>query len=246
MIVRLIIFTGLLIVGIVFGLCLKSQEGLIILAYHGKSYEVALWFGVLLNTLSFVALYYLIQLLQGVFQLRHWLQAGLNTRRAKKSVNLSTLGLIDLLNGEWASAEKKWLKAIDHTTVPLAIYYFLAQAAHGQAAPDRVEQYLARAAALDSDNKELLVGIALIRAEFALDPDNQSMMYEPVLSQIKILQIQNPSHLLLLKTLKKMYWELKDWHSVVALLPQLKKKQLITETEEKLLMNYSADEEYSS
>ena len=143
--IRLLILIFILVTGLVFGLSLEAEHGLVLIVYEGKSYEIALWFCGLILVISFFIFYYAIRFLAGFFGLKQWVSDATMHHRLKKSQKKTNQGLIQLANGQWSKAEKSLLVGSKWSPNPFINYLSLARAAQEQKAYDRRDHYLALA-----------------------------------------------------------------------------------------------------
>jgi HemY protein len=157
--IRLLVLIFILVAGLVFGLSLERDQGLVLIVYQGKSYEMALWFCGLVIIISFFIFYYALRFLGGFFGLKQWMSDATAHHRLKKSQSKTNQGLVELAQGQWEKAEKYLLAGAKWNKAPRVNYIFLARTAQAQKAYDRRDHYLALAKELgdiDLVQKELL------------------------------------------------------------------------------------------
>lgn len=157
--IRLLILIFILVAGLMFGLSMEAEHGLVLIVYQGKSYEMALWFCGLLLLITFFILHYTVRFLSGFFSLKQWLKEASTHHRLKKSQKKTQQGFIDCANGQWEKAEKNLLAGVQWSESPFVNYLALARAAQEQNALERSDHYLALAKKLgniDRAKKKLL------------------------------------------------------------------------------------------
>jgi HemY protein len=152
--------------------------------------------------------------------IKNWL-SGRSHRRGQQ---LSTAGLIAYTEGNWAKARRLLLKAATKSETPL-LNYLMAARASNVLGEDKQAKELLRLAEQSTQGAEVAVG--LTQAEMQLN----SGSLEQALATLMRIRRNADKHPHILTLLKTVYLELKDWQSLLDLLPQLKKHQRITDQE---------------
>ena len=213
-----------LLLSVLLAVAVKSDNGYILIGYNQWSVEGSLAFFLIFNLLVFAALYFLIRVLARVWaiprQLHGW-QDHRSLDRARRELNQ---GLVQLSEGHWQSAEKSLLKHADRSDAPLLNYLAAARSAQQQGAHDRRDHYLQLA---HGSMPSADVAVGLTQAELQLDHSQ----LEQALATLKHLRQIAPRHAHVLKLLKELYERIGDWNELNALLPELKKRQLVSESE---------------
>lgn len=157
--IRLLILIFILVAGLMFGLSMEAEHGLVLIVYEGKSYEMALWFFGLLLVIAFFVCYYTLRFLSGFFSLKQWFKEANAHHRLKKSHKKTSQGFVDYVNGQWDKAEKNLLAGAKWSETPFVNYLALARVAQEQNAFERSDYYLELAQKLgntDRAKKKLL------------------------------------------------------------------------------------------
>lgn len=143
-------------------------------------------------------------------------------RRSAESARRNVIqGLIGLVEGHWQDAERILLRNIDNSDTPLLNYLMAARAAQQQDADDRRDQYLKRAHEV---TPEADTAIGLTQAELQLAHGQT----EQALATLTRLRELAPKHPYVLKLLSRLYVQLGEWEKLAALLPEIRKRRIVT------------------
>ncbi|MCP4285506.1 MAG: heme biosynthesis protein HemY [Gammaproteobacteria bacterium] len=220
------LLTALLVlaVSVLLTLVVKSDNGYVLIGYKQWSVEGSLAFFLIINMLLFAAIYLLVRMLSRFWaiprQLRGW-QDRRSLERARQELNQ---GLVQLSEGHWQSAEKSLMKHANRSDAPLLNYLAAARSAQQQGAHDRRDQYL-QLAHVSMPSAEVAVG--LTQAELQLDHEQ----LEQALATLKHLRRIAPRNTHVLKLLKDLYERVGDWSELNAILPELKKRRVVSDSE---------------
>ena len=224
----LIIGLIMLAVSVALTLAVKQDNGYILLGYGDWTVEGSLALFLLLNLVLFAVLYLVVR-----FILRLWAVPGRvhdwreqrGTRRAQQAL---TQGLVELSEGNWKGAEKDLVRFASKSDTPLLNYLAAARSAQQQGAHDRRDQYLQLA---HESMPSADIAVSLTQAELQLAHEQ----YEQGLATLKHLRSIAPKHTHVLKLLKELYQRLGEWQALYDLLPELKKRKVIDESEQRSL-----------
>ncbi len=215
-----IFFVALFIVAV-----LDSDYGYVKVLFDGWSYEESLssTLGLLLLifTILFIVFYFSIRLFLQLYRLPKSLRHRRQRRSAERSRRNIITGLIELSEGHWEKAETILLKHIDGSDTPLLNYLLAARAAQQQDADERRDEYLKQAHEI---TPEADVAIGLTQAELQLAHGQT----ERALATLTRLRDIAPKHAYVLKLLSKLYVQLNEWEKLAALLPEIRKRKIVT------------------
>ncbi len=203
------------------GLLLMQDPGYVLIGYREWTVETSLMVLLIAIGLLFAAAYISLRLLAGVrsapARMRGWDQR----RRALKARDSLSRGLLELAEGKWQSAERRLLKHVAVSESPLLNYLAAARAAQQQGEHDRRDHYLklAHQAVPGAD-----IAVGLTQAELQIS----HRQMEQALATLTHLRSISPNHGSVLKMLMKLYERLQDWERLRELLPQLRKRKVIT------------------
>ena len=215
---------GLLVLAgaVALSLGIVEEPGYIMLGYGNWSAETTLAFFLVVLLVLFVVLYYSLRTLSGLRRLprrsREWHSRRL-TRKARISLNQ---GLVALAEGNWSDAEKKLIRHAGVDDNAMLNYIAAARAAQQQGAHERRDQYLRRA---HQAMPEADVAVGLTQAELQISHNQM----EQALATLTHLRSLAPKHVHVLHMLMELYRGLGDWNHLHELLPELRKRDVITE-----------------
>ena len=200
----------------VFTLYAMDDRGYVLINVWGYTIESSLVTWLVLLTAGFFALHFVLRLMSQAFQVPAEMKKWRSQRRQYHASQSLLLGLENLAEGNWRKAEREVLKHIGDSQVPMLNYLTAARAAHELNDYDKRDSYLKLAG---QNVKSSDVGVKLTQAELQMRQNH----HEQALATLRTLQQQDPQHRTVLKTLAKVYRELKDWNDLIALVPMLRK-----------------------
>lgn len=193
-------FTFIIILfAIAIGFIVQKDPGYVLLAYNGWTLETSIWVAALSALLIFFLIYFLLRLLHHIFNLdlrwRNWWQK----RRHHKMHEKMELGIYQSLQGKWAKAEKKFVRAVRLDNNRVIAYLGAAYCANQVGAIDRRDEYLNSAKQAEP---ELSAIVEWAQARLLLQ-SHDWVEAEKVLLQIKEKEPKNKIILQLLKEIEK-------------------------------------------
>ncbi len=222
--IRLFLFLILLVGSVWLGLQIYADPGYALFTYRGWSVEMPLWFALFLLLIVFIVTYSSIRLVIRTSRLSKRLHAKKRTRRLLRARKQTNLGLIQLLEGNWRTAEAHLIRAAKVNDTPLINYLAAARAAQEQGEHDRRDDYLRLA---HQATPEAKIAIGLTQAELQL----HHQQLEQALATLRHLQTIAPHHGYILKLLKNVYCQLGEWQNLRTLLPELHKYKIYQKEE---------------
>ena len=217
-----------LAIGTGLALFMKQDAGFVVFGYRHWTLETSLSLFLLALIAAFATSYFLIRLGFYAFgfsaRLHNW-QSNRRHRHARKQLSQ---GLIALSEGRWDMAEKRLARSAAACDIPLLNYLGAARAAQQLGQDDARDRYLRQAHQADPA-AELAVGLTQAELQLA---HNQ---LEQALATLSKLRDIAPRHAYVLRLLMKLYRQLSDWDQLKTLLPELKRRKVISEREEREL-----------
>ncbi len=205
-----------LVASVWLGGLMLQDPGYVLFSYRNTTLETSLWIGILLVVSLVLVSYVTVRLLLGLLGSGAMVRGWWSNRGRRRSVAKTTHGMIDLVEGNWAAAQKKLSQAADKSDTPLLNYLGAARAAAENEDSQATEELLA--AARDSEpGAELAVAIA--KAEIQIHRSQYEQALATLLQKVK----QYPRHKQLHRLLQQVYLELQDWQALGRLLPVLRK-----------------------
>lgn len=202
------------------GVKIAADPGYALFAYEHWTIQMPLWIAVAFLILGFILLHNLLLLIRGTGALAKKLRVWRKQRRLNASHRLTKMGLCELAEGKWASAESLLVKAIQHNQSPLINYLAAARAAQEQGEESRRDEYLRKAHESTPDSA-LAIGLTQAQLQF-----NQKQL-EHSLATLRHLQHLEPENKYVLKMLKQLYEKLSDWNGILEILPELRKRKVL-------------------
>ncbi len=198
---------------------IETEPGYLLIAYGGYTVETSFWVGIVLIAtvvlLLYAALRFLARLISSPGQILNW--AG--ERRLRQSARLTSRGLINFVEGNWARARKQLLRGARYGESPLLNYLLAARASYRLQEPDAMRRYLAQAAESDLDAG---VAVDLTQAELQL----HAKQYEQALATLQRARQSAAKNPQVLHLLCRAYDGLGDIEAMEELLPALRKHRI--------------------
>jgi HemY protein len=217
MIIRLLLLIIVVLAGV---LLVRDDPGQLMLRYRDYAVETTLAFAVLILVLLVIAMYYSLRFLRGLWHLPGSIKNLSQNRRYDKARRQLNQGLIDLAEGRFEQAEHHLMRLVDFSESPLVHYLAAARAAQLQGKHDARDNYLK--AAHDA-NPDAGLAIGVTQAELQL----AHRQTEQALATLTHLHTVSPKHDYVTMLLARAYHELHDWHALVELLPDVRRKKLL-------------------
>lgn len=195
---------------------LLSDPGYVAISIRGHLFEMSVPV-LLLFVIVIVAAILLIRFL--IVAPRRLGEAAGRYRSGRAGQKL-TRGMIEVAEGNFARGEKLLARAAGSSDAPLFNYLQAARAAHLQGRDERRDDWLKLAY---EETPEATNAVLLTQAEFQLDRGQ----YEQALATLCRIEENSPDQSYALALMGRVYFRLKDWSKLEALLPRLKKQRQI-------------------
>lgn len=219
---RLFLFLALIVVSVILGVAVAKDPGYLLIVYRKTSVEMPLWLGVLGSLFGLYLIYLFAYVLRSLItipsDIKHWFQHGRFQQMRRRTVR----GYIAMLEGHWHEAERLLVKSSHKQHTAVINYLCAATAAEKQGKMTERDEYLRKAHQMDS-RADLAIGITQARLQM------DSGQWEQSLATLQRLLQLSPDHDFILQLLEQVLLQLKDWNALLALLPQCKKKKIISE-----------------
>jgi len=196
------------------------EPGFVLLQYGSWSLETSLIVFLVAFVLLVVAGYMTLRSLVLLKQAPRRLSLWQKLQRSKRASEMLTRGLIALEEGRWSEAERILIRYVAHSDTPLLHYLAAARAAQKQDASERRDNYL-RLAHQTTAGSDIAVGV--VQAELQLAADQK----EQALATLQHLRDVAPKHPYVLQLLQQVYSDLYQWQDVQAVLPDLRKRNVL-------------------
>lgn len=221
---KIIIYVLCLIVAVWIGIRLNDDPGYALFAYKQWTVEMPLWLMIVAVLLLVFIIHNLLRLMHGFKLVGRQIANWMNKRSYKVARKRLTHAFVDLTEGYWQKAEHGFSKNAAHSDFPVLNYLAAARAAHEQGAYERRDEYIRQAYGATEDAE---VAVSLTQARLQLS----HQQFEQALATLQHLKKMMPHHTYVLRLLKNIYVELKDWQQLKELLPELRQHHVIKEEE---------------
>jgi HemY protein len=222
--IRVLCIFLLLLGSVLLGIQLHNDPGYVLIAINHWTIESSLWVALfallLIVTITHLSLQCIHKLTKTPSTIQKW-----NERRlAHKAQAITRQGLIEYSEGYWQKARTHLIQALPNTDTPLLNYLTAARAAQKMGDSQLRDHYLREA---QQSMPEAKIAVELTQAQLQL----ANHQWEQALATLRHLQDLAPRHPYVLKLLMKLYEQVRDWAQLIALLPDLKKHQVVTPQE---------------
>lgn len=221
---RILFIVALLFISALAGIYLSQDAGYVIISFQNTTIETTLLVALLILLASLVVLSVIYKSLKYIIAIPGKIRLYFSRRKQRKAQEMTRKGLIEYSEGYWQKAQQNLIKALPQSDAPLINYLTAARAAQQMGNSKQRDQYLRDA---QKSMPEAKIAVELTQAELQL----ANQQWEQALATLKHLKILAPKHPYVLKLLMYLYEEVRDWRQLIAILPQLKKQQILTTAE---------------
>ncbi|MBN9227665.1 MULTISPECIES: heme biosynthesis HemY N-terminal domain-containing protein [Legionella] len=225
---RLLIAFLILLGAVALGIQLNKDPGYVLIAINHWTIETTAWVAVFSIIILFIIVYFILRLFQKISRTPRALTKWHSKRLSQKAQAITRKGLIEYSEGYWLKAKNHLIKALPNTDTPLLNYLTAARAAQKMGDNQLRDDYLREA---QQSMPEAKIAVELTQAELQL----ANHQWEQALATLKHLHDIAPRHPYVLKLIMQLYQEVKDWPQLIAILPDLKKYQVVDSQEFELL-----------
>jgi HemY protein len=202
----------------------EREPGYVLISYGNYTIETSLWVGLVIAALAGLVVYLFWRLLHVLLSGPRSLSEWFRGRRAGNAAQMTSRGMISFTEGEWSRARTQLLRGVENNESPLFNYLVAARASANLGEPAKVAEYLDAA---EKTGPEAVLSVALTRARLELEAGR----YEPAVATLKAAGATGRPSVRGLDLLCQAYRGAEDWQGLAALLPELKKNQLLSDTE---------------
>ena len=210
----------ILLASVFLGIQLHSDPGYVLININRWTIETTLWFAVFTLVFTFIIIHISIQLVHKLARTPRAIHRWNSRRLAHKAQAITRLGLIEYSEGYWQKAQDHLIKALPNTDTPLLNYLTAARAAQKMGDSQLRDHYLREA---QQSMPEAKIAVELTQAQLQL----ANQQWEQALATLRHLHDLAPRHPYVLKLLIKLYEQVRDWPHLIALLPNLKRYNVL-------------------
>ena len=230
--IRTLFFFILLLASVLLGVELQRDPGYLVITIHQWTIETTLTVAVFCLLILFILSHKILVLCSSLTRTPQTLKQWITKRRIQKAQEKTRRGLIEFNEGHWLQAKNHLIKALPNTDTPLLNYLTAARAAEELGDHQLRDDYLRSA---QQSIPEAKIAVELTQAQLQL----ANQQWEQALATLRHLQDLTPHHPYVLKLLMNLYEEIKDWPQLIALLPELKQKKVISYDEYQRLQQHA-------
>lgn len=213
-----------LLLGVGIVALIETDPGYVLLAYDKYTLESSLWVGLLLLFFGMLLFYWLLRIIYRVLGGQQAFTSWWGRRRSDQAQRNTARGLVSYLEGNWRRARRLLLRGARGNDSPLINYLMAARASDLLEEPGRVGEYLDAAEEADSSGA---AAVAISRAEIHI----RAGEYSAALTALEPVRSEVGRYPQVLCLLQQAYEGQQDWDKLVDLLPQLRKHNLLGESE---------------
>ena len=215
-------FFAIIFVAVSAGLLANQDSGYVLFGRGYDTIEMTLSFFLIILFLSYLLGYLLVRFVFRTWTMPQQIKYWRHAQQAEKARKISLQGLISLSQGQWKKAERLLTRSVKNSDMPLLNYLSAAKAAQKQNSPERRDHYLSLAHKSMPD-ADFSVKLTQAELQFAHG------QHEQALATLVHLHSLSPKHPHIMVLLSQLYRQLKSWHDLKKLLPQLRKYKVYPE-----------------
>lgn len=218
--IRLLLAFFILLAAIVLGVQLNKDPGYVLIAMNHWTIETTLWVMILGLVCVFLITYLFLRFCHKLARTPGAMNEWRSKRLTQKAQEITRKGLIEYSEGYWKKAKNHLIQALPNADTPLLNYLTAARAAQKMGDSQLRDDFLREA---QQSMPEAKVAVELTQAQLQL----ANHQWEQALATLRHLHDIAPRHPYVLKLLMQLYQEVRDWPQLIALLPDLKKYNVI-------------------
>ncbi len=229
--IRIIFLFAILGFGLFIGTQFSGQQGYVLISIANTMIEMSVTTLAAMIVVLFAVLFGLEYLIKKVLYMSSTTWNWFSVRKLKRARRYTNEGIIELLEGNWSTAEKKVTRWANHHDMPLLCYLIASEAALEMGDDEKRDKYLKLAQ--QQDNSELVVQLTKARQQV------REQEFELALQTLLGIKDKYPHNPMLLNLLKTTYINLDKWQLLLDIMPELAKAKLI-EPQEQLQLSKQA------
>jgi len=216
----LLLLTLGLVAGVLLINAIEQDAGYVFISLGNITLETSVWFALFLWLVAWALVALLLRLSRLLLRSRHWVSGWVDNRKSRNAGALTNRGLISFIEGHWGRARRQLLRSARYSEAPLVNHLLAAQASFRLGDIDEMRKQLGAAEAVDAGAG---IALELTQAELQLSAGH----YEQALATLVRARANANKHPHVLELLARAHWALADWEALRALLPELRKHNLL-------------------
>lgn len=215
--IRLFLLLAALLLSVMAALWFHHQGGYVMINAGRTTVETSLFLAVAVTLVAALLAYFLLRFLLRLVRTPDSLRRWWHQRRRGGARDRLVRGLLRIMEGRYAEAERSLSRSARSADVPLLHYLCAAFAAHGLGASARRDEYLALA---DRSDSQARLAVGLVQARFSLE-DQQ---WETAFASLTYLNEKWPRQTRVRELLARVCEPLGEWDRLLSLLPGLRRE----------------------
>ncbi len=203
---------------------ITQGSGYVLISLGNTSIEMSFWAAVAVFLLCVGVFYFLLWIVRSVINTVVGGASKVLAGNSQAVQKRTATGLVNFMEGNWAQARKNLLKSVKKTDYPIINYLAASRASYEVGNQKEALDLLHQAEKTSPDSG---LAVALTQARMQLIDKK----YEQCLATLERAKKLAPNHPVVLDLLQQTYVFLEDWKSLKALLPSLKKSEILTPCE---------------
>ena len=216
------------VLGGLIGTLVVRDPGYVLISYGDMALETSLWFALILLAMGYLTIrlvmWIFIRSASGSGRFGRWIRQ----RKGRQAQQQTVRGLLLMSEGQWLEARKVLVAAAREVGTPLINFLNAARAAH-ELGDFEGRDDLLRSAHESTPGSRFAVG--LTQAEL----QKNGAQWEQCLATLLQLKSSSPRHPQVLEMLGDVYQQLEDWQALIELLPEMKKRKILSDEDFKTL-----------
>jgi HemY protein len=201
-------------------MAIEHDPGYILIAYGQTTVEMTVWVGVAVLTVLMLLLVVVLLSVRRGAKVSQKIGSFWRDRKASRGRSHTTLGMIAFIEGNWEKSRRLLTNGLKGGDAPLINYLLAARASHALSDTAASRHYLSLA---EGTSAKASIAVALTQAQMQIDNGH----LEEALATLTRARRNAERHPSVLSLLEKVYSGLSDWTSLLALLPDLRKHNVL-------------------
>ncbi|TWI57510.1 HemY protein [Pseudomonas duriflava] len=218
----LFLFAVLVALGV--AVVMADEPGYVLFSYKNFRYESSFWGFLALLVATVLALYLLKLALAAIGVSGRIINPWSRYNKQRRIAQAAHRGHLELAEGDWPSALKHLKAAAESDPHPLTHYLGAARAANEMGQVEESDALLRQAREREPHAD---VAIGLTQAQLQI----HRSQYSEALASLAPLHAKYPKHPYVLSLMQRLYVTQRDWPALIALLPELRKQKVLSDTE---------------
>ncbi len=190
----------ILLIALGLGIFINDNPGTVVITFGHWMISARFWVAAVSAILIFIVLYFLLRILKAIINIPSFISNLFDNNRAKKQREYAAEGYCEYIKGNYAKAEKYFIKSAENNPYAFLDYLKAAKAAQKSGNIDKRIQYI-ESAKQCKNRDELVVLITEARLKI------KNKEYDSASIILKALLAKYPKNKVIIKNLNKIYLE---------------------------------------